>query len=487
MKDRNSIIVIFILALFIRLCFLSTPKIIDSDGVIYTRLAGSLMSGNGFIGLDGTKSTIVRPLYPIFIGIIDKIIKNIELSGRIISIFFGSLMPVIIFLISKEIFGKKESFLAAILVSMSPILASTSTGVMTETLFMFVIGVGILYLYSALKRGRNFNFFISGIIWGLPYLIRPEGISYLLVCVGMILFFNPEKISLRYRWIFVSFFLLGVFIPVLPLFVYLRISFGHWIISPEIYYLNPIEPAVYLRNLYYSAYIEQIPRIFTPLLIVFFGIGQFRSIFAEGKIRENVYLLSFVLYPFIIYPWNSETTISWRHYTIILPLLYIWVAKGIAEPARWLSEGANKRNVKLLVTISLAVLVFADFMPRLSASFRKKDPYLECPLEYKFTGEWIKNNVGKDKAIISRIREIAFYGGVRGFGIPKELKDCKQLVAFAKDRKIDYLVVDRRWTARLYPYLSVLLEDKNTPADLKLVYSWDKRPEYQVKVFKIIY
>lgn len=486
MKNKIVILLLFLLALFVRLYFLSYPKIIESDGVIYTRLAESLIKGEGFIDLDGGKSTIIRPLYPILIGVTDKIIHNLEVSGRIISIFFGSLIPLMIYLISKDIFERKTAILSAIFIAISPITASASIEVMTEAVYTFVISSGILCLYYALKKGVNFKFFIAGFIWGLSYLTRPEGIGYLILCLLLVIFVNFIKASLGRRIIFASWFIFGAFFTVFPLLIYLRISFGTWIPSPEIRYLGPIDLTAYLRNLYYSLYLREIPSIFSPLLIILFGIGLLRCIFAEGKIKENIYLLSFAFYPFLIYPWNTKILFFCRHFTIILPLLYIWVAVGLREFFRLISEVKYERNLRTYFLSFSIILVLADFMPRLIAPLKNRDKFLECPLEYKVVGKWIKENLGKNRLTISPMREIVFYSQARRLGIPKDLNTYAELIRYAKNSNSEYIIIDKRYTAKLYPWLSFLLEEKSMPHELELVYKWDQKPEYKVVVYKIM-
>ena len=56
-----------LLAVGVRLCFLQSARIIESDGVLYTRLARSLWKGEGFIDLAGNRSNVIRPLYPILL------------------------------------------------------------------------------------------------------------------------------------------------------------------------------------------------------------------------------------------------------------------------------------------------------------------------------------------------------------------------------------------------------------------------------------
>ncbi len=46
-------------------------------------------------------------------------------------------------------------------------------------------------------------------------------------------------------------------------------------------------------------------------------------------------------------------------------------------------------------------------------------------------------------------------------------------------------MIDKRWAAKLYPWLAFLVNGSNEAQDLELVYEWDERPEYRVMVYKL--
>lgn len=488
----NTVVIIgiFVFSLLVRLVFLRTVSLIESDGCLYARLAENIISGKGMVGMDGSQTVFIRPLYPLLIAVANKIIGNLELSGRVITIFFGSVTPVIVYLITKKLFGKTEGILAALLTAVSPVLISSSIQVMTETVYMSIIISGIFCLFLALKGKSKSLVFASGLVWGMAYLTRSEGFGFLILCLLAILFINLLELPFKSRVIFASCFVSGAAILILPMVVYLHSVFDIWNLSGEYIYLKNIGYfqtmgiKTYLRNLYYHAYLKQLPSIFAALPTAILGVGLFRSLAGENKARENILLGIFVMYFFLFYPWFTESTISARHYLPILPILYIWVAKGITEIAEWFSRVDNGISKPLIIVFFVSVL-FMGFLPRLAAPWGAKDKFLQQPLEYKIVGNWIKDNLGDNQRIMSRIREVAYYAHSQLVLLPKEQIKYPDLISLAREENIDYIILDKRWTARVYPWISSLVDEKDKVDGLELIYKWEERPEYKVVVYKI--
>jgi hypothetical protein len=123
------------------------------------------------------------------------------------------------------------------------------------------------------------------------------------------------------------------------------------------------------------------------------------------------------------------------------------------------------------------------FLPRLTAPFRRHDIFSDQAIECKDVGYWIRDNFPKDIRLMSRVAEVAFYAERKGEEFP--YKDLPGLLQYAKERKVDYIVVDKRWFARLMPDMAFLLDEGRKIEGLKLIYRWDKRPEYKVLIYKL--
>jgi len=171
-----------------------------------------------------------------------------------------------------------------------------------------------------------------------------------------------------------------------------------------------------------------------------------------------------------------------RRIVYFFPLLLLWVANGAENMEEWFNNRFNfKKN---LVVFAVVCIILINFLPRLVASFNKKDVFKDFSLELKETGLWIKENLKGDYSIMSRCPELAYYAEKRLVVLPDIT--YSDLIKYIELKNISYLAIDKRWTVRLYPGFSFLLEEENVPKELRLVYRWDKKPEYKVVVYKII-
>ena len=106
-KETQSIIFLVILALLVRIPFLLMHQIVESDGAEFLTIGKNLVSGKGYLGLNGKPDLVFPPLYPLVSGLMWLVIGELELSGRLVSLIFGALLVVPIFYFAKKLYGEK--------------------------------------------------------------------------------------------------------------------------------------------------------------------------------------------------------------------------------------------------------------------------------------------------------------------------------------------------------------------------------------------
>lgn len=164
--------IIFILGLALRLLFIfyfPQPEVIH-DASQYDTLGISIIQGKGFSFLDGIPTARREPLYPLFLAIIYSIFGHSYLAARIFQAILGALMCVFIYFIGKKIFGKNCGLLASIFCALYPHFIVTTGFLLTETLFIFLLSISMLFLINGLEK-RKF-LLLSGIFLGLSTLTR---------------------------------------------------------------------------------------------------------------------------------------------------------------------------------------------------------------------------------------------------------------------------------------------------------------------------
>ena len=162
LKNKSFLIVLIILivALGLRLYLLQSHKILETDSPAYIRLGQNLIAGKGYIDNEGYKNLWFPPLYPILIGISSLITNNLELASRLISILFGVLLIIPVFLFVKRFYNEKSAYLASILTAIYPVLAYLSTIAYSDSLYIFLTMTIILVGWVTLTENKPYLYFI---------------------------------------------------------------------------------------------------------------------------------------------------------------------------------------------------------------------------------------------------------------------------------------------------------------------------------------
>ena len=107
------------------------------------------------------------------------LIRDIELSGMLVSAFAYLLMIPTVYFTVNFLFGKRSALLASFLITFWPTLISYSYINLTDCVFTFTLFVGFsLYTRMLLDRSTILRSALLGSILGFAYLIRvPEGLS----------------------------------------------------------------------------------------------------------------------------------------------------------------------------------------------------------------------------------------------------------------------------------------------------------------------
>lgn len=497
-KTLIILIMLFLLAIFLRLFLLRYHNIIEEDGLLFTSVAKNLFSGQGYLDLEGKVSVAVGALYPILIGLFSFFIKNIELAGRFVSIIFGSILFVPIYLLTKKIYNKKVALIAALLIVIYPVLSYLSLIVYSDIIFYFFISLGAYVGLLAIKKRKYFLYFLTGIIFGLSYLTRFEGGGYLFFIYLFAIFY--PKFKFKKAFYILILFLIGFLIIASPYLIFLYNYTGHLSISAksdfsEVYMLepyteeyeqahfllnednteiiqdrlrkpkegtikkilkNPLKSIrTYIENLYEEN--NQFVDIFPIIFIILASFGLFRSNFKYGLFKQ-LYLLIFILYPLLLYP---VFFILARFLACTIPFLIIWVSKGIYEfGISFNKKGFKNMMLWFVIIICIFGIILTIYHPQYGIE--------QEALEHKEAGIWLKENIGEDLIIMSRKQWVSFYSNSKVVFVP--YSNYEDMLDFACHENVDYIVIDERFVSKTRPRLRFLLDEKNTPKEIKSIY-----------------
>jgi 4-amino-4-deoxy-L-arabinose transferase-like glycosyltransferase len=150
------------------------------DTTAYVTLAKRVISGD--FGL-GPGLYYVSPLYIYFLGAA-LTIWNSFLAVRVLQILLGTASIAFIFLISREWFGPRAAWFAAGLATLTGLFTFYESLILQASIDAFLTSAALLALTLALKRNRDGWFALSGLVFGIQTLNRP---NILLAAAGLAL------------------------------------------------------------------------------------------------------------------------------------------------------------------------------------------------------------------------------------------------------------------------------------------------------------
>jgi len=234
---------------------------------------------------------------------------------------------------------------------------------------------------------------------------------------------------------------------------------------------------------------EIFPQMFPYLLIFLSILGIFRKSWTKDRAIKETYLFLFVVSTLIGY---ALTVVELRYLVPLLPILIGLAAKGVVEFEGWFLRSASSLGIKLY---ERRALIRAVFLTILVLSLIREITYpmrvnkwLNLPYEHKQAGLWLKEHSGPSPLVMSSMPHTSFYADARHLFIPIR-EDYKTILEYARRKKVDYLTIEQRCFDKLPcikdSSLAFLLDERNAPSELKLVYKNDENLDYKILVYEL--
>jgi 4-amino-4-deoxy-L-arabinose transferase-like glycosyltransferase len=198
---------------------------ISADGVEYASIAENLRKGIGYVSImTPGRELNLPPLFPLLIAVASFVTSSYSNAGRLVSFVFGTLLPLPVFGIALRLFNRRTAWVAAALTILHPLLVNLSFTVWSEGPYMTLLLTAVYLVLRALERSTTWIWALSGLIFGLAYLIRPEAVATMLLAVVFGLAATEGSLAIRGKRVIVA---LAVFAAlVAPEVVYLYRSTG---------------------------------------------------------------------------------------------------------------------------------------------------------------------------------------------------------------------------------------------------------------------
>jgi 4-amino-4-deoxy-L-arabinose transferase-like glycosyltransferase len=535
-RELLSVLGLAMLGCILRIALIPYGDFISSDGVYYATLGRNLLAGDLHHGI----SAYWSPLYPLLIALFTGVFRDPALAGRLVSALAGGILVVPVYFLSKRFSHRRlTAVVAALFVIFEPRLLYYSLRVLTEPVYILLLITGILIGWIALERGLARYFFLTGLVFGLAYLTRPEALGYvLLLCliVGVVGF--ARKAGSWWMVSRASLVVLGALLAAAPYVYYLRQETGRWMLTEKFAANMPgsalggrkllpdgqltladilwagtrperagseidIAPTSgrqdsqspgpsLLRRLaehttrtlkgLYQEYL-MINEILPALLIGLIGIGLFARKWSTSRIRLELYVGSFIFATFLGYAFTFH---NHRYLVPLIPLALCWAASGAVVAASWLHDTFASRAQDVLPINStfghaiavVTVVVILSQSVTIFTQLRKNDSGGQ-----RKAAEWIRSQGLQSPLIMATGPWPAYYAGGRHLYIPSE--ELPVVLAYAKRKKVDFIVLEDRWLETT-PSLAPLLTAKTIPPELTLVYERvTDRQDHGFRVFRV--
>jgi len=454
LSKNKEILILFLVALALRAFLVLTALGIADDGCAYGWLAKEVAAGN----FHEVFSSILPPLFPIFIACASYIFRDFELSGRIVSCLFGSLTVFPLFFLVKNIFDRKIALMTVFFFIVHPYLSQASGEVLTEALYFFFITSIASLSWMAIQKKRSALFLVVGFLLSLAFLTRFEGFALIFLVLGWIWLINLPKIRTATRWKLVSsFFCIITFIAAFfPYLFFVSKETGKWQICPrqeqrvDAFFKptgdspTPLQKVGSVLKHQISTNVPRIPfflaKAYHPvfLLLLFFGvIGRKRL---KGFKIGEAYILSFILLRITVLVVSAG--ILDRYLYAFVPVALCWAGTGFWEIDYRLQEKFKNKSLSVgrdrisRFSIIILVVIMAVCLPRGLRPIRGHRAV------QKEAGYWLKENAGqKEFIVVAPSPQESFHAGAKWY----ELKGrtYAEVINNARGKGADFIIINR--------------------------------------------
>ena len=528
---------LIIASLVLRTALVSVDRIVRWDEPDYLILGRNLFTGRGYT-VSGHPELHYAPLFPLVTGVLYPLTHDMKLNSDICFVLFGALTLLPFYWLSRRLFGVRVAIMSTVFLCFFPALNSAVLfwGTMLEPLYLFLLFAAFYAVWLAWEKQSVLACVVAGALFGLSYLTKPEAIVYVGLVLVLLVLANLWRRSL-FRWRTILGILgmaLAFVLVISPYLAFLYRHTGRIMVSGKLGVTYVAgqgavdhDPGLYDRALsqldeageeiiWFSSdrfkynimdYIQADPRgflrriwqnvntleevlfarqVFPFHLLVLVGLGLFGSVWDRDRTVKELFLVAAAVPVFIFLPFHIEL----RYFAPMLPILLLWVAKGIAALADWWqaslasaptasrTPAALGRGLSILISL-LLVLYFVAVQPRVV-----RDGLAGLNTSRREAGNWLKANAPAEVLIMSRDTEVPYYAERRWAATPNE--DYATFIAYIRKRGAAYLIVDEREVTVIRPQLSLLLNEDDPPSGLRHVFTAPD-PRGKTIVYEVLY
>ena len=497
LNEKQVVLFLIGISFGLRLYAVLMAQGVAHDGAHYGFVARDFLKGHFIKGL----SSPATPLYPFLISIFSPDTAHVEIIGRFISLFFGTLTIIPLFYLVKKAIGQREAVFTALLYAFHPYLVTYSGMLLTEATYWGLLVFSVYFFWTGLEKQVTWKIGLAGIFLGLAYLTRPEGIGYVLVYLIWIIVEGILKKGWFKKIALIGVLILSVLIFIIPYVIYIRQETGQWLISKKakiqqnqflkrsgeevdpskgIEQNKPIKKSSRIVMVSHNI-VKYLPFVtyhylrayhFSLWLFLFFGLIRVR----QKVIAQELFLASLVLFHLLSLSTFNPSAI--RFSIPVIPLSLFWVGAGILEIKRYLGK-MKISNLERVISLLLLFVVFIQLPQSLK-------PERAHRAGQRKVGLWLKQNTPAEAIIMSNSPQEAFYAdrefktlpwGISSHGFIAKSYD--EIIDFARTKGIRYILVDKNTHEKNPGFIESIQS-----TDLKEIY---READQGLVIYEVIY
>ena len=462
-------------ALGIRVLVAEFQPVIQPDGIVYLAVAKQFQAtGSPF-------DPLFHPVYPMCIALAHPLIGDWEMAGRLVSAFFGALVILPAYALARGIVGRQAALLAAVFTAVHPRLVQNSASVLCEATYTFFLVSGVLAAHRGLGDGPRALVPFAGLCLGLSYLVRPEGVLYLVGLVLVALFMvvtGRDRAGAVLPWVGAAVVVFAIVVA--PYVWYLAEVWGHITLSGKIDHNLPLStgaatapsplPIRVLENVFvFQKY--ALPDLLPWILLLLTLPGMLARGRTPGWLDREGLLIAAALPPFASLALHVES----RIFLPILPFILPFAAVGTLWVAVTLTDGRSGGRWSVAIALAVALVLLPwTFQPILR-------PDAGAAL-YRQAARWVAETQPRDAVLLDRKPLVAFYSDRRWVPLPQIGPD--ELLAVARHAGARLVVLDSREFLFDRPGLVPLLWGPPPPG-LDVLRDFDAAPADRLRILVV--
>ena len=364
-------VVLFLLSLAVRLAYLVVfpAERLGPDAIDYDTIGWNVAQGHGYTNQAGEPTAFRSPVYPLFLaGIFYAAGHNLDWV-RWVQALLGAAICVLVCLTARRLYDDGSAKLAGLFCALYPPLIIPTSGIFTEILFMFWLGLSVYWMISRSSLGWRFA---SGLVLGMALMTRSILVFFLPFLIGWFILIRERRalvsmaavlggvLLVALPWTIRNYSHFGAFVPLtthggLALFstyVLPHQGFGYddsgWTGEEYTQLTDEVSSSRYLNRKTLEHVLQN------PLAVV----------------KLTVVKVLFLIYPFDGY-WGAISLGS--KFNIFWGMLLAFSTIGVA--VSWRGAGPAMQFVFLLVLSSIAAMLVFQAIPRYRLTM---EPFFIC-------------------------------------------------------------------------------------------------------------